>query len=395
VSFQYRTLRFEEYQQELLKAFAAGEGPDVFSLHNTWMGEYKNLITPLPDSLTIPYTEVRGTIKKETVTVLREEPTLTQRTLKKDYVDVVAGDVILPYQPNPKQPPEDRIYGLPLSIDTLALFYNKDLLNAASIAEPPANWTQFQDDVVKLSSIGANDEILQSGAAIGTSANVERAFDIVSLLMMQNGTVMTDDRGKAVFGQPNDARQIPGADAVRFYTDFGNPLKEVYTWNASQPDSFDAFATGKTAFFFGYSYHTPLIRARAEKLNFGIAPVPQIEGGRTVNYANYWVETVAKSTKNVDWAWDFIQFAARQDQVTSYLDAAKKPPALRVLIDSQLEDEDLSVFASQLLLSESWYKGDDAAVAEDAFAQLIDDILAGVDSEEAIAQAQNKVNQTL
>jgi len=395
VSFEYRTLRIEEYEEELLKAFAEGTGPDVFSVHNTWIGGYENLIAPLPATLTIPYTEVRGTIKKETITTLKEEPTLSIRALNKDFVGVVPEDVIRPYQPNPKAEPEDRIWGLPMSVDSLALFYNKDLLDAAAIAQPPATWTQFQENVVALTSLGVDDVILQSGAAIGTSRNVERSFDILSLLMMQNGTTMVDDRGRARFAEEAADRTVPGAEAVRFYTEFASPLKEVYTWNAEQPTSFDAFVTGKTAFFFGYSYHIPLIRTRAAKLNFGITSMPQIENAEAVNYANYWVETVAKSSKYQNWAWDFVQFATSEQQVESYLTEAVKPPARRALIDGLLEDEDLSVFASQLLTAKSWYRGEDVAVAEQAFLDLIDQALAGAIVEDEIAQAQNKVNETL
>jgi multiple sugar transport system substrate-binding protein len=395
VSFEYRTLRYDEYEEELLHALAEGTGPDIFSIHNTWLGEYEPLILPLPKTLTIPYTEVRGTIKKETVVTLKEEPSLSLRQLKSDFVDAVSGDVVRPYQPNPKIEAEERIFGIPLSVDTLALFYNKDLLNAAGIAEAPKTWTQFQDDVAKLTTISQNDVITQSGAAIGTSRNVERAFDILSLLMMQNGTPMTDDLGRATFAGELEDNTLPGADAVRFYSDFANPLKAVYTWNAGQPSSFDAFTSGKTAMFLGYSYHVPLIRARSPKLNFGIAPVPQISEGRTVNYANYWVETVSKATESEDWAWDFVQFAADPDRVGSYLTAAGKPTALRALINTQLESEDLGVFVSQVLTAKSWYKGDDASVAEAALLDLIDATLQGGELEKIIRDAQNKVNQTL
>lgn len=395
VSFDYRTLRFDEYQDELLRAFAEGTGPDVFSIHNSWIGQYESLILPLPDSLTIPYSEIRGTIKKETVITLKEEPTMTIREIETNFVDAVADDVVRDYQPNPKEEAEERIFGIPYSVDTLALFYNKDLLNAAGIAEAPKTWEEFQDDVELLTTIGANDAIVQSGAAIGTSRNVERAFDILSLLMMQNGTVMADSRGNATFGNELDDNSLPGADAVRFYAEFADPLKSVYSWNAEQPGSFDSFASGKTAMFLGYSYHIPLIRSRSPKLDFGIAPVPQISTGRTVNYANYWVETVSKSTANPDWAWDFIQFAAEADQVDAYLAAAGKPTALRSLINGQLLDDDLAVFVGQLLTAKSWYLGDDAAVAEAAFLDLIDATLAGGELERLIRDAQNKVNQTL
>ena len=182
ISFNYRELRYDEYEDELLRAFAEGEGPDIFSIHNTWIGEYKSLINPLPDSLTIPYSETRGTIKKETIYTIQEEPTLSQRTLKNDYVDVVVQDVLRSYRASTKADIEERIFGLPMSVDSLALYYNKDLLNAAGIPEPPSTWTEFQDQVTKLTKIGVEDKITQAGAAIGTSRNVERAFDILSIL---------------------------------------------------------------------------------------------------------------------------------------------------------------------------------------------------------------------
>ncbi|MBU0646448.1 extracellular solute-binding protein [Patescibacteria group bacterium] len=396
VSFEYRQMRVDEYKNELLRAFAEGTGPDIFSIHNTWMNEFKSLIGPLPASLTIPYIEIKGTIKQEKIITLREEPSITPAQVRRDFVDVVAQDAVMRYQPNPKDVPQERIFGLPMSVDTLAMFYNKDLLNAAGIAQPPTNWAEFQAAVVALTSIGTDDLIIQSGAALGGSANVERAFDIVSLLMMQNGTPMIDDRGNCTIGwNDRDKQTVPGADAVRFYTDFANPLKEVYAWNASQPNSFDAFTSGKTAFFFGYSYHLPQVRSRAPKLNFAVAPTPQISGGHTVNYANYWVETVSKATKANNWAWDFVQFATKANQVQSYLKIANRPTARRDLINSQIDDEDLNPFVSQLLTAQSWYRGQDIEVAEQAFLDLIDAALAGKIIEDEIDLTQSKINQTL
>lgn len=397
VSFDFRLLRSDTYQNELVRAFAEGRGPDIFAVHNTAIGENQALISPMPKSLSIPYTTITGTIKKDKVTTIKTAPTITPGQLRNQFLDVVADDMVHPYQPPSAKAPEDRVWGLPMSVDTLALFYNRNLLNAAGIAQPPSSWDEFQKtDVKKLTTIGPNDAILQSGAAIGTSANVERSFDLLSLLMMQNGTTMVDDRGGAAFSATDENRVSPGAQAVRFYTDFANPLTEAYTWNPKQPPSFDAFADGKTAMFFGYSYHAPLLRARNPKLKFGIAPMPQIgTGGRAINYANYWSETVAKSSANPTWAWDFIQFATSADQVKSYLKTAQKPPALKNLIADNAQDETLSVFANQLLTATSWYRGKDSAVAEKAFLDLIDAVNAGGDADEATAAAENKVNQTL
>lgn len=396
VSFEYRQLRIEDYEDELLRAFAEGRGPDIFSIHNTWVGEYEPLITAMPRVVSIPFTETKGTVKRETVTTLRQIPMPNQRQIRSEFVDVVAQDAIVFLQPDPRSEGADQVIGLPMAVDTLALFYNRDLLNAAGIALPPSSWSDFQEAVGSLTQIGPNDTILQSGAALGTSRNVDRAFDILTLLMMQNGTQMSNARGQATFAGELEDNTLPGADAVRFYTDFANPTKSVYSWDADQPSSFDSFTSGQTAFFFGYSYHIPLIRARGEKLNFGIAPVPQITGGRSVNAANYWLESVARTSDDQNWAWDFIRFATSDDQVTNYLDAAIKPPAKRALINDYIEDEDLNAFAQQLLTAQSWYRGDDASVTEEAFLDMIDEALEGAkELDDIVNDAQRKVNQTI
>jgi multiple sugar transport system substrate-binding protein len=394
VSFEYRELRFDEYEDELIRAFAEGRGPDIYSLHNTWIGEYESLIRPMPDSVKIPFVEVRGTIKKEVIYTIQEKPTISLRALKSEFVDAVVDDVARPYQETDRDPVRTRVFGLPLAFDSMAMYYNTELLDASGFPEPPKTWEEFQTQITKLSKIGPNNSIIQAGGAIGTAKNVERSFDLLSLLMMQNGVTMTDETNAVAFARGEEEDIALAIDAVRFYTDFANPLKEVYTWNDQQPDSFDAFTSGDSAFFFGYSFHAPLIRGTSPKLKFAIAPMPQIDGGKVVNYANYWVETVAKATDNPDWAWDFLLFASGKDHVMDYLDIAMKPTARRDLISSQIEDEDLSAFVSQTLTAESWYKGKNAAVAEEAFSELINASLSGEEMVGALNLSQNKINQT-
>lgn len=399
VRIDYKKLRFEEYQNELVRAFAEDRGPDIFSVNNTWMKGYLPLIEPMPDSVRLTYSELQGTLKKESVVVVRSEPTMSMRTLSDDFVAVVPDYVV--YPDGVEGSTKNKIYGLPLSVDTLALYYNKDILDAAGIPQPAGTWEEFQKQVIELTTYDAKSNVAQSGAAIGYGSNVERASDIISLLMMQSGTTMTDSRGAARFAEvpSGESRQsLPAIEATRFYTDFANPTKEVYTWDASFPNSFDAFSAGQTAFFFGYSYHLPLLKARSSKLNFAVSAMPQIstDDRAKVNYANFWIETVSKKTENVDWAWDFLQFAAKKQNVKSYLEKAGKPTALRSLVVEQRDNFDLSVFVDQVLSAQAWYNGNDATSAENAMRKMLDDIVKGTSEiGEALNTTQQLVNQTI
>jgi len=67
--------------------------------------------------------------------------------------------------------------------------------------------------------------------------------------MMQNGAIMSTDN-KASFDQPSikDKSYFPAQEALRFYTDFANPGKEVYSWNEKMPNSIEALFKGKQLF---------------------------------------------------------------------------------------------------------------------------------------------------
>jgi ABC-type glycerol-3-phosphate transport system substrate-binding protein len=398
VNIDYRTFRYEEYEQALLEAFAEDRGPDIFSINNTWVNKYRTKILPAPDTVNLPYQSKvkRLGIKEETIIEMKTSRVITPAQVKNSFIDVVYNDVVWP---DADDKDKLKVYALPLSADTLALYYNRDLLNSASIPEPAQNWLEFQNQVKKIVKQDKQGNIIQIGAALGTGSNVARSFDILSVLMIQNGAQMTRNGTVTLASIPpgmEDREAPPAEDALVFYTDFAYPAKEVYTWNEEMPNSLDAFISNELAYFFGYAYHLKEIKNRAPKLNFGYAKLPQIEGNQERNYANYWVEAVSKKTANANWAWDFLQFATSADRVKTYLDKTGRPTALRSLIPYQSEKEELLPFVSQLLTATSWYHGKDANAAETIFQEMIKSVnKAELTPKEALNMAAGRLSQTM
>jgi ABC-type glycerol-3-phosphate transport system substrate-binding protein len=357
------------------------------------MTKYKNKIEPLPEQITMAYPVEKGSIKKEVIPELRTKRTITPKQLKDTFVDVVSHDVILD---------DNKIYGLPMYVDTLALYYNRSLLNNAGIATVPKYWnSEFQESVKKLTKHDNRYGIIQSGVSLGSSDNIERYSDILSLLMMQNGAIMLNNNQIQFHAIPpafkNDDYN-PGLEALRFYTDFSNPTKEVYSWNEDLNSSMEMFINGNLALTFSYSYSLEEIKNRAPKLNFSVAKMPQIEGNPIdINFANYWVEVVSKKSKHTNEAWDFIHFATNQEQVSNYLDKTNKPTAIRAIISKQeIENPELSIFANQTLTAKSWYQGNNPQAMEEIMGDMIDSVV-NKESElaEAINLAASKVQQTI
>src|SRR3989344_1434669 len=237
ITINYRKLREDEFEKELLDALAEDRCPDIFTIQNTWVTSYVPKIEPLPPKTTLAYeiTQKSLGVKQETLIEVRDTVSITPRQLQETFVDVVYEDVVR----------EEKIYGLPLSVDTLALFYNRDLFNEAGIPLPPKDWLELQEGVSLLTFQNNDGGLVQSAVAMGTAENVKHSTDILALLMLQNGAEITSGN-RAVFNQiPRgfaDRTYNPGIVAITFYTDFANPGKEAYTCNNSSSNSLDAFS---------------------------------------------------------------------------------------------------------------------------------------------------------
>ena len=357
------TKSFQNYEKELIDAMAAGQGPDIMMIHHTWLPKFKDKIISMVDELPQDSPLPQGLA--------------TLRNYQDSYVDVVQADFV----------DEGRVWAIPMYVDTLGLYYNKDLFHTAGIAEAPETWDEFMDDVELLREKNVQDDIIKAGAAIGTAENVNRSTDILGLLMLQTGANMvSDDRTKATFDDSvGGDRDIinPGQEALRFYTDFANPLMSSYTWNQRMDYSIDMFYEGTVAMMMNYSYHIPTIRSKAPYLNFEVAKMPQIkEAEFDVNYANYMGLAITKKCMNSEnaikcyRAWDYLLWFSQKEITQKYLEAARRPTPRKDLIEWQKTDVDLGVFAEQALSARSWYQVDSLSI-ESIFKDMIELVVEG------------------
>lgn len=378
VDVQYKKYNYDEYEDMLINSWAKGQGPDVFSLPNTDVKKYYDLITPLPAAVSVTTVETKSTLgKKDTVVNTVSQKCLSVSELRNQFIDTVASDVIFSHQGAKESTVKDKIFGIPLATDSLALFYNKDLLNQAGITTAATNWQEIVDQTKLLTKIDKDNNIIQSGIAMGTSNNIDNYFDILSILMMQYGAQMTDDNNRVTFDMGIEGEQrVPSQQALDFYSKFAMPDWETYTWNSQQNNALEAFASGQLGYYIGYHYNLEQIKKMAPNLNFDIAALPQINAGNKINYPSYWLESVSVNSKHQDMAWAFVQYLTNQDNSEKYLTSAQKPAARRELLAGQNDDYELSIFAEQALTAKSWYHGKDSTAAKNLFATMIDQALA-------------------
>lgn len=363
VTIEYTKLNIENYEEDLINALASGNGPDIFSINNSWLPQYLDKVEPAPEKL------------------------YSLKEYRDAFVDVVSNDFVR----------DNKIYGTALWVDSLGLYYNKDLLGTAGIATPPKTWDELARDARLITSQNEEGYFDRSGIAIGTSSNVNRSVDIVYLMMLQAGVIPWSDDGRS----PRFAGSIqrggqsfnPGAEALEFYTSFANPSTANYNWNLESDYSVDAFANGRAGFLYGYSYTRSQIDSKNPNLNYDVAPVPQYDPGQpNVNFASYFGEVVSKQSKHKEAAWDFLKFATSKKTLDAYYAKDKQPSSRRDLIELQTQDLEIGVFAHANLTAKSFFKYNEPKF-DAIFESLIDNILLGGQSiTSALSKAQSQAN---
>ncbi len=335
VFIRYRKFIWDEYENTLIGALASNRGPDIFMIHNTWMDKHFDKITPAPSEFNDPF--VRTSFKRGTTA-----------------------------------------YALPLWIDNLALFYNRHLLAQEGLFDPPRTWEQFQEYIKALTRFSPAGSFLRSGTAMGTdSQSINRAGDILLLLMLQNGVEPFERETKKVSWKDNPEALTAARDALRFYTDFANPSKEAYTWNEDQHYSIDRFWEGNLAMMFNYAYNIDTIKKKAPFLNFALAPLPRKGNARAITIGNYWGLAVSNKSALKDTAWDFLAFFSSGDQYLAYITQTKRLAAKDDLLETQRDDPLLKPFVDQVPAMYSPYQPDERKI-ETIFDEMIRNVHRGI-----------------
>ncbi|PIR54814.1 hypothetical protein COU74_03645 [Candidatus Peregrinibacteria bacterium CG10_big_fil_rev_8_21_14_0_10_36_19] len=379
---------FDEYQRVLLNEMAEGEGPDLFSVPNTWFASNYKKISPLPLEVGNP------------------------EAFSATFVDVAAKDLVRPDGEGVK-----RIYGLPMTVDNLALYYNKSHFEDSlpQTGKPSNTWEGIKEDVKELSKF--NDEygvFERSGIALGRGDSISRSLDAIFAMMLQSGTQFYDSQLKmATFA--NRKADFPAFEALKLYTSFSDERVDNFSFNDEVVEGIDgkeveAFARGDVSMILGYSYTNDQILNYINLLNSrGVAAIkksdmkvallpqlydPQISSNKRVTYANYFAETVSRNSDNPDIAWDFLLELTSKENLTKYFNKTHKPTSRRDMINDQVLDPEFGVFAAQVGFAES-FPVFDYDLYKKLFLRLADNFSENGSTLNELVKAQEEVNKLI
>ncbi len=349
VTINVRTVQFEDMVNDLARAIATGDAPDITYIDNPEVALFasRGMLLDLK-----PYIEASDIVKVE---------------------DIFPG-------PLASVTYEDGIYGLPRGANTIALYYNADMYRAAGLDpdDPPATWDELYESAKALTKPEQNIYGL-AFSAVGTE---EGTFQFLPWVQMTGGdytNINTEGAARAL-------------NLWKQFIDEG--IASPDTLIRSQWDSTGTFNAGSAAMSISGPWEIPRMSEEAQfEWRVALLPVPE-EGAERASALGEGDNVILANTDNPDEAFAFIEFLyGDMDRVWNdfgYL------PASAVEVTDPKYPEAYAVFEESMKYARNRGPEPEWPRISGAIQTAIQSTLTGqATAEEALAEAQAEIDDVL
>jgi ABC-type glycerol-3-phosphate transport system substrate-binding protein len=359
-SVNYVQKALGSFDKDFIETLARGQGPDVILVPQEMVSKHADKLVPIPYNV------------------------LTERDFKNSYIS--EAELYLTSQGS---------LGIPLTIDPLVMYWNRDIFSNAGIAKVPVYWDEFTTAIGKINQKDTNSNIRRSTLALGEFNNVTHAREILSTLFMQAGNPVTA-RGEVIQSTLGDrayAGTQSSTPAITFFTQFSNPQNKQYSWNRSLPSSKSWFLSGNLATYFGFASELRDIREKNPNIDFDVAPLPQARGGKNrVTYGSMYGFSIVRTATDQLGAFSVLQILTAPDSLALLSNLMYLPPVRRDMIATGSTDPYQVIFYDSALISKSWLDKDPSK-SNLIFQNMIESITSGrVDVHTAVNTASDSLD---
>lgn len=354
--------------QDFIEALASGQGPDALLLAQDNAYRYQGRL------LAIPYDN------------------MPELTFKNSFVQ--GAEIYLM---------QEGVMALPLAVDPLVMYWNRDMFNNAGITQPPTSWEEFLTLVPRMTEKDAAHNIIKSGVALGEARNIINSKEILSMLIMQSGnpiTVRADGSVVSILDQGLQRSTPPGIAALTFYTQFADPVKQVYSWNRALQDSKNMFIGNRLAVYFGFASELPEIRRKNPNLNFEVAFVPQVKAQAGVQtnkmtYGRIYGFSLVANRPNVLNTLSALQLLTSQEHIQKWSTISGLPSIRRDAILNTPNNASMTIFSQSAFYARGWIDPDKIRTTS-IFRDMVENVTSGrFIHSEAVREANNQINSLL
>lgn len=354
------------FDTDLVEALASGQGPDAIILPADLIVRYANKVYNIPFTF---YPELN---------------------FKQTFIE--GGELYLT---------GNGILALPLTVDPLVMYWNRDIFNTAGVTQVPKTWADVLALTPKLTKKDATQNIIQSTVAFGEFRNINNAKNILSTLILQAGNpiIRLNSESRAltsVLSEGVGQNAFPAVASLGFYTNFSNPVKAEYSWNRSLPNSLDVFANGDLALYFGLASEYMNIKNKNPNLNFAVATVPQVLGARTYStYGQMNGLAIMNSTRDLAGTFSVVSALTSSAAVPYWANLFNVPSARRDILAVPNTNAIRTVFNQSAIMSKGWLDPDNVRTNA-VFQDMIESYTTGRETlSGAVSTASGRLNNLL
>lgn len=189
----------------------------------------------------------------------------------------------------------ERLYGVPWTLGTRVLFYNRTLLQKAGFTGPPQSWSELLLQARTINALGS--QIYGFGANANERHRLYKKF--LPFLWANGGQILADDQSRSLLDEPRSVA------ALEFYTKLCDA-----GLMATQTELDDTFCAGRLGFVISGDWLLKRLTKTPPAFEFGTAllPRPRSDSGPPASFAGGEYLAVNAKTKNLSAALAFLRF---------------------------------------------------------------------------------------
>ena len=308
----------DSFEQKLIAAIAAGNGPDVLR----------------SDIINVPLLAKIG--------ALASTDSIVAKRKSEFYPGPLATNYYL-----------GHYYGLPLDTNTRVLIYNKAVFAAAGIKTPPATSDEFMADAVKIAATGKN--------VFGYAEGGTDGWNLLPWIFSFGGSI-TNPAITTASGYVNSPKSVA---ALQFLVQLLDAKLLSPSVLGGGLQTSDAIGKNQTGMILDGPWTPPIFLTTYPKLQLGFAPVPTGPGAQSSSVVGGEDIVQLKSSKGTAADQAFLQFMT-SPQAQLLMGEVGQMPVLKSLANNSQLPSYYSVFNKQLqtaqprTVSPAWANIDDA-----------------------------------
>lgn len=272
----------------------------------SWQDFYKKWTTGLASG-NVP--DISSTLASQLVEMIDSEALLPVDNL----IDEIGRDRFFENALAEMTTEDGKTYGVPLYLNTEAMWYRKDLLAKYNL-EVPKTWEEMYEAAKKITE-GENGEVF--GASMPMGANDMLATRWLHQYVRSAGETLVTKEGKA------NLTSKAALDGINYWVKVYKDCSPKESINYNVLDEATMYYTGKLCFDFNTGFHIGGVEANRPDLmdQIDCAPIPRInEGDEFKGVETNTVPLVIwKNSKHPEIAAEFIKFFYDEDRYVDFL----------------------------------------------------------------------------